>query len=84
MWKRRPVVGSRVGGIQDQVEDGVSGILIDDPHDLAACAAAVRTILGDPDRAEAMGEVARQRVIDRYLAIHRLREYVELLSGLIE
>jgi trehalose synthase len=84
MWKRRPVVGSRVGGIQDQVEDGGTGILIDDPHDLAACAAAVRTILADPARAEAMGEAARQRVIDRYLAIHRLREYVELLSGLIE
>jgi len=84
MWKRRPVVGSRVGGIQDQVEDGGTGILIDDPHDLAACAAAVEAILGDPDRAEAMGEAARQRVIDRYLAIHRLREYVELLSGLIE
>jgi len=84
MWKRRPVVGSRVGGIQDQVEDGETGILIDDPHDLAACAAAVRTILADPARAEAMGEAARQRVIDRYLAIHRLREYVELLSGLIE
>lgn len=84
MWKRRPVVGSRVGGIQDQIGDGETGILIDDPHDLAACAAAVRTILGDPARAEAMGEAARQLVIDRYLAIHRLREYVELLSGLIE
>ncbi len=83
MWKQRPVVGSRVGGIQDQVEDGETGILIDDPHDLAACAAAIETILADPGRSEAMGEAARQRVIDRYLAIHRLREYVELLSGLI-
>jgi trehalose synthase len=84
MWKRRPVVGSRVGGIQDQVADGVTGLLIDDPHDLAACAAAVKTILGHSERAQAMGEAARQRVIDRYLAIHRLREYVELLSALIE
>jgi trehalose synthase len=84
MWKRRPLVGSRVGGIQDQVEDGETGILIADPHDLAACAAAIEAILADPDRARAMGEAGRQRVIDRYLAIHRLREYVELLSGLIE
>jgi trehalose synthase len=83
MWKRRPVVGSRVGGIQDQIENGVTGILIDDPRDLAACGAAITTILADPGRAQAMGEAARQRVIDRYLAIHRLREYVELLSGLI-
>jgi trehalose synthase len=84
MWKRRPVVASRVGGIQDQVQDGVSGILVDDPHDLAACAEAVEAILGDPKRAAAMGEAGRQRVIDRYLAIHRLREYVELLSRLID
>ncbi len=84
MWKRRPVVASRVGGIQDQVEDGVTGLLIDDPHDLAACAEAVEAILADPGQAQAMGEAGRQRVIDRYLAIHRLREYVELLSALIE
>ena len=31
MWKRRPVVGTRVGGIQDQIVDGESGLLIDDP-----------------------------------------------------
>ena len=35
MWKRRPVIGTRVGGIQDQIVDGESGLLIDDPHDLA-------------------------------------------------
>ncbi len=83
MWKRRPVVGSRVGGIQDQVLDGKTGILIDDPRDLAGFAAGIAEILADPPRAQAMGEAARQRVIDRYLAIHRLREYVELLSDLI-
>jgi trehalose synthase len=31
MWKGRPVVASRVGAIQDQVTDGVSGLLLDDP-----------------------------------------------------
>ncbi len=83
MWKRRPVVASRVGGIQDQVVDGVTGSLIDDPHDLAACAEAIERILADPAQAEKMGEAARQRVIDDYLAINRLREYVELLATLL-
>jgi trehalose synthase len=41
MWKSRPMVASRVGGIQDQIEDGVSGVLIDDPTDLLAVAQAV-------------------------------------------
>ena len=34
MWKARPVVASRVGGIQDQIVDMESGILVDDPADL--------------------------------------------------
>ena len=32
MWKARPVVASRIGGIQDQIVDGESGMLLDDPH----------------------------------------------------
>ena len=83
MWKRRLVVGSCVGGIQDQIVDGVTGRLVADPHDLAAFAAAVDGLLADPERAVEMGEAAHQRVIDNYLAVHRLREYVELLGALI-
>jgi trehalose synthase len=83
MWKRRPVVGSRVGGIEDQVEDGRTGFLIDDPHDLAACASAIERLLADPELAQKMGDAARQRVIDEYLAVHRLREYVDLITTLI-
>jgi trehalose synthase len=83
MWKRRPMVASRVGGIQDQVVDGETGILVDDPRDLAACAKAIERILADPELARAMGEAGHQRVIDNYLAVFRLREYVDLLAGLI-
>src|SRR5205085_6194873 len=42
MWKGRPVVGSAVGGIQDQIRDGVDGLLVADPHDLVGFADAVR------------------------------------------
>jgi trehalose synthase len=83
MWKRRPVVASRVGGIQDQVKDGVTGLLIDDPRDLAACAKAIEHLIADPQLAREMGEAGRQRVIDNYLAVHRLREYVDLIATLI-
>jgi len=83
MWKARPVIGSCVGGIQDQVVDGETGLLIADPHDLAACAEAIGGLLADPERARAMGEAGRRRVIDNYLAVDRLQEYVRHLASLI-
>jgi trehalose synthase len=83
MWKARPVVASRVGGIQDQVLDGETGILVDDPRDLRAFARAIESIAGDRDRCSELGRAGRERVRDNYLAIDRLREYVALVSGLI-
>ena len=83
MWKRRPVVASRIGGIQDQIEHGVSGLLLDDPADLRAYGAAVLELLGAPERASAMGEAAHERVRDRYLGTHSLLDYLALFERLI-
>jgi trehalose synthase len=83
MWKARPLVASRVGGIQDQVVDGETGILVDDPRDLPGFARAIETIAGDRDRRAQMGAAGRERIRDNYLAIDRLREYVELVRGLV-
>ena len=82
MWKRRPVVGTRVGGIQDQIVDGDSGLLIEDPLDFGALAKAILSVVDDPDRASSMGERAHQRVFERFLAPMRLAEYGDLLAGL--
>ena len=79
MWKERPVIGSRVGGIQDQIVDGVSGVLIE-PHDLDALAAAIVSIGADPVRAAELGRQAKRRVGERFLAATRLAEYVDLVS----
>ncbi|HEX6601089.1 MAG TPA: glycosyltransferase [Solirubrobacterales bacterium] len=83
MWKARPVVASGVGGIQDQVLDGRTGILVDDPRDLPAFARAIESILSDRDRCSQMGAAGRERVRDNYLAIDRLREYVGLVETLL-
>ena len=48
MWKARPVVASRVGGIQDQIVDGRDGLLLDDPSDLDAFAKVLGRLLADP------------------------------------
>ena len=84
MWKARPVVASRIGGIQDQIVDGVSGILLDDATDLAAYGAAVRELLEDPERAERIGREAQERVRDDFLAVRSLLQYLALIQRLIE
>jgi len=84
MWKARAVVASRLGGIQDQIVDGVSGILLGDPTDLARYGNAVRALLQDPDRARTIGEEAQERVRDEYLAVRSLIQYIELIARLLE
>ena len=83
MWKARPMVASRVGGIQDQIEDGVSGVLIDDPTDLKAVARAIDGFIADPARAAEVGKAARQRVLDQFLGTRSLVQYMNLLEKLL-
>lgn len=83
MWKGKPVVASAVGGIRDQIEHGVSGLLLDDPRDGAELAAALSSLLTDADRCGSMGRAAHLRVRDRYLADRHLIQYVELFAQLI-
>jgi trehalose synthase len=79
MWKRRPVVGSRIGGIGEQIVDGESGLLID-PRDPRELAAAVLGLLADPVRSARLGAAAHDRVRRHYLGAVRLAEYGELLD----
>ena len=60
MWKSRPVVGSAVGGIVDQIVSGETGLLLDDPHDLERYGAAVCSLLGHRER-DRMGTKAIER-----------------------
>ena len=60
MAAARPLIATNVGGIPDLVEDGVTGLLIP-PGDANALAAAVKSLLADPARAEAMGRAGRAR-----------------------
>jgi len=82
MWKARPVVASRIGGIQDQLVDGDSGVLLDDPYDLAAFGAALRRLLADPAAAERIGARAHERVRDEFLSPRSLMQYLELIRSL--
>ena len=82
MWKRRPLVASRVGGIGDQIRAHREGLLIDDPEDLAAFGRAVSLLLEDRALAVSLAEGARARAFDEYLPDRHLERYAEFFAGL--
>jgi trehalose synthase len=82
MWKGRPVIGSAVGGIIDQIADG-TGILLPDPTDLTAFGQAVRELLSDRAEATRMGQAAHAYVREDYLGDVHLMRYARLLGALL-
>jgi trehalose synthase len=82
MWKRRAVVASAVGGIKDQIEDGISGLLLPDPRDVAALATTLRDLLDDPEKIATLGGNAQRRVRDNFLGLHSLIRYGRLILRL--
>jgi trehalose synthase len=78
MWKSRPVVASAVGGIRDQIDDGVSGRLVG-PDDRRAFAAAVVDLVADPGSARRLGAAAHERVRERFLPDRQLGQWLDLV-----
>jgi glycosyltransferase involved in cell wall biosynthesis len=58
-------VASRVGGIPELVESGVSGVLVD-PDRPATLADALVDLMDRPEWARALGAAARARVVERH------------------
>ncbi|WP_167305825.1 glycosyltransferase [Nocardioides euryhalodurans] len=83
LWKGRPVVASRLGGIQDQIVDGRDGLLVDDPYDIEEFAAALRRPLADAALAARLGAAAHARVLEEYVGDRHLEQYVDLFSALV-
>jgi trehalose synthase len=79
LWKARPTVAGRVGGIVDQVEDGVTGWLVESP---AECAEACLEVLEDPDEASERARRGKEGVRRRFLTPRLLRDWLALLNRL--
>jgi len=82
MWKGRPVVASRIGGIQDQIEHERTGLLVD-PTDLDEFGASVGRLLDDPALAARMGAAAQRQVQADFLGPRHLGQYVDLFARLL-
>ncbi len=73
----RPVVVTSVGGVPDVVDEGETGFLVR-PGDTHAIAERLAILAADPERRRVMGELGRERVLERY-AVSRLVGDVDAL-----
>jgi glycosyltransferase involved in cell wall biosynthesis len=78
----RPVVASRIGGIPEQIESGVDGILIP-PNDPGALAGAISQILRHPERAKSMAEAGAYRVKSRLNPADHMQRLLLLYDKLL-
>lgn len=79
LWKARPVVGGRAGGIKLQIRDGLDGYLVDTVDE---CATRVMELLADPVGADAMGSQGKEHVRDNFLSTRELEEWLLLFAKL--
>jgi trehalose synthase len=79
LWKARPVVAGNVGGIPLQIEDGVSGYLV---NSVEQCVDRVRGLLRDRVAASRMGARGHEVVRERFLCTGNLLHYLRLFTQL--
>jgi trehalose synthase len=76
LWKSRPTIGGRVGGIVAQITDGETGYLVDSPEE---CARRTLDILADPGATRDMTRRAKEHVRRRFLMPRLLRDWLALM-----
>jgi trehalose synthase len=79
LWKGRPTVAGRAGGIPSQIQDGQTGWLVDSVEE---CAAACLEILADPQEARSRGIRGKEYVRQHFLTPRLLRDWLALFNRL--
>lgn len=78
MWKGTPVIGGRVGGIRQQIEDGVNGFLVESTE---AAARRIVELVRNPKLARQLGKRAKETVRSRFLMTRLLEEWLDLIGS---
>lgn len=79
LWKARPVVAGRVGGIPLQVVDGETGYLASSPEETARRCIEV---LSDPELGKRLGRTGKERARANFLMPRLLRDWLEMFAEL--
>jgi len=78
MWKRKAVIGGKVGGIRHQIEDGMNGFLVSSVDEAAA---RIVQLIKDEKLRKQIGERARESVKERFLLTRLLEQYLDLFTS---
>ena len=81
IWKAKPFIGGNVGGIPLQVEDGVTGYLVESAEQ---CAERVLEILKDPALGKFLGRRGKEHVRTHFLTPRYLRDYLRIFTELAQ
>jgi trehalose synthase len=79
IWKARPFIGGNVGGIPLQVEDGVTGFLVET---VEQCAQRSIELLADPALGKTLGRRGKEHVRSHFLTPRYLRDYLRIFTEL--
>lgn len=82
MLYSKPVVATRVGGVPEVVMDGVTGKVVD-PYNSEQLANAVTGLLENSDDLLAFGMAGRQRVIDHFCPVQRVKNIAALYEDVL-
>ena len=80
MVRGRPVVATRVGGIPEVIEDGVSGLLVP-PNDVNALAEALTTVLASPELQRSFGRAGQHRASQMFTAERQISEMLDTFES---
>jgi trehalose synthase len=78
MWKGAAVIGGNVGGIKHQIEDGVSGFLVNSVEEAAA---RIVEVVKDPGLRERLGRNARETVRSHFLMTRLMEDWLDLIGS---
>jgi len=79
IWKARPFIGGNVGGIPLQVEDAVTGFLVET---VEQCAQRSLELLADPALGKSLGRRGKEHVRQHFLTPRYLRDYLRIFTEL--
>jgi len=82
LWKERPVVASRVGGIPLQIKNGENGFMLE-PSDNEGFAKRILQILKNPEMGREMGKKGRELVRRKYLLPRLMGDYLNMFNEII-